>query len=109
MEQGRRHSILAPFAAFVTLFPQDQLPLMTGEAFPLPGSMRSRGELRVLLALAQGLGAKEAADMLGVGVSPDRPADQSVWKWTHIGEPNRAIEGFRTPGSTLSTGQRYLL
>jgi len=61
MEQGRRHSILAPFAAFVALFPQDreQLPLMTGEAFPLPGSIGSRGELRVLLALAQGLAPRK--------------------------------------------------
>jgi DNA-binding CsgD family transcriptional regulator/PAS domain-containing protein len=66
--QGRRQSILAPFAASVAIFAQDpeQVPLMPGEAFARLYRLTG-GELRVLLALAQGLGAKEAAEMLGIG------------------------------------------
>ena len=68
LERGRRQSIMAPFAASVAVFAQDpaQAPLMPGEAFARLYQLTG-GELRVLLALAQGLGAKEAADMLGIG------------------------------------------
>jgi len=68
LERGRRQSIMAPFAAAVAIFVQDpaQVPLMPGEAFARLYRLTG-GELRVLLALAQGLGGKEAADMLGVG------------------------------------------
>jgi DNA-binding CsgD family transcriptional regulator len=68
LERGRRQSIMAPFAASVAVFVQDpaQVPVMPGEAFAKLYRLTG-GELRVLLALAQGLGAKEAADMLGIG------------------------------------------
>jgi DNA-binding CsgD family transcriptional regulator/PAS domain-containing protein len=68
LERGRRQSVMAPFAASVAVFVQDpaQVPLMPGEAFAKLYRLTG-GELRVLLALAQGLGAKEAADMLGIG------------------------------------------
>ena len=68
LERGRRQSIMAPFAASVAVFAQDpaQVPLMPGESFAKLYRLTG-GELRVLLALAQGLGAKEAADMLGIG------------------------------------------
>lgn len=68
LERGRRQSILAPFAASVAVFAQDpeRVLLMPGEAFAKLYRLTC-GELRVLLTLAQGLGAKEAADMLGIG------------------------------------------
>ena len=68
IERGRRQSILAPFAASVAVFAQDpeRVPLMPGEAFAKLYRLTC-GELRVLLTLAQGAGAKEAADMLGIG------------------------------------------
>src|SRR5262249_14833881 len=68
LEQGLRQSIMAPFAASVAMFVQDpaQVSLVPGEAFARLHQLTG-GELRVLLALAQGLGAKEAADMLGIG------------------------------------------
>ena len=48
----------------------DEVATYETEARPygrsLPGSIGSWGELRVPLAFAQGLGAKEAADMFGV-------------------------------------------
>jgi DNA-binding CsgD family transcriptional regulator len=68
IERGRRQNILAPFAASVGIFAQDpaQVPLLPGEAFARLYGLTG-GELRVLLALSQGLGGKEAADMLGIG------------------------------------------
>lgn len=67
VDRGRRQSIVAPFAASVAVFAQHpaQIPLMPGEAFARLYQLTG-GELRVLLALAQGLGAKEAADMFGI-------------------------------------------
>jgi len=67
LERGRRQSIMAPFAASVAIFAQDpaQVPIMPGEAFARLYKL-TVGELRVLLALAQGLGGREAADMLGI-------------------------------------------
>jgi DNA-binding CsgD family transcriptional regulator len=68
LENGRRSNILAPFAASVGLFVQDpqKMPLMPMEAFARLYRL-SGAELRVLLKLAQGSGAKEAADALGIG------------------------------------------
>ena len=67
VSHGQRRDIVAPFAASVALFTKDpiEVPTLPGEAFArlyrLTGS-----ELRVLLALAQGLGGKEAASMLSI-------------------------------------------
>ena len=68
IEAGRRQSIMAPFAASIAVFAQNpaQMSVVPGEAFARLYSLTG-GELRVLLAVAQGLGAKEAADMLGIG------------------------------------------
>lgn len=67
IDRGERRGIGAPLAASVALFMQDpvQSPLMPGEAFARLYKLTG-GELRVLLALAQGLSGKEAADMLGI-------------------------------------------
>jgi DNA-binding CsgD family transcriptional regulator/PAS domain-containing protein len=68
VDRGQRSGVIAPFAASVAVFTQDpaQAPLMPGEAFARLYKLTG-GELRVLLALAQGLGVKDAADMLGIG------------------------------------------
>jgi DNA-binding CsgD family transcriptional regulator/PAS domain-containing protein len=82
LERGRQ-SIMAPFAASVAVFVQEpaQVPLMPGEAFARLYKLTG-GELRVLLALAQGLGAKEAADMLGVGEPTVRTHLQRIFSKT---------------------------
>jgi DNA-binding CsgD family transcriptional regulator/PAS domain-containing protein len=66
--RGHRRDIVAPFAASVAVFTKDpiEMPLMPGEAFARLYKLTG-GELRVLLALAQGLGGREAAEMLGIG------------------------------------------
>jgi DNA-binding CsgD family transcriptional regulator/PAS domain-containing protein len=66
LESGRRAK-LAPFAASVGIFVQDpqKMPLMPVEAFARLYRL-SGAELRVLLRLAQGGGATEAAETLGI-------------------------------------------
>ena len=83
IERGQRGGILAPFAASVAVFTQDpdQAPLMPGEAFARLHGLTG-GELRVLLALAQGLGGMEAADMLGISEPTVRTHLQRVFSKT---------------------------
>jgi DNA-binding CsgD family transcriptional regulator len=73
VDRGRRRDVIAPYAASVAVFTKDpvQAPLMPGEAFGRLYGLTG-GELRVVLALVQGLGAKEAADMLGISESTVR-------------------------------------
>ena len=83
VERGRRQSIMAPFAASVAIFAQDpaRVPIMPGEAFARLYNLTA-AELRVLLALAQGLAAREAADMLGVGEPTVRTHVQRMFSKT---------------------------
>lgn len=83
VDRGRRRSIMAPFAPSVAIFAQDpaHIPLMPGEAFARLYRLTG-GELRVLLTLAQGLGAKEAADMLGIGEPTVRTHLQRIFSKT---------------------------
>lgn len=80
---GRRSGILAPFAASVAVFTQDpiQAPLMPGEAFARLHGLTG-GELRVLMALSQGMGGLEAADRLGVGEPTIRTHLQRIYSKT---------------------------
>ncbi len=83
IERGQRSGILAPFAASVAMFTQDpvQAPLMPGEAFARLHRLTG-GELRVLLALAQGLSGLEAAAMLGIGEPTVRTHLQRIFSKT---------------------------
>jgi DNA-binding CsgD family transcriptional regulator len=83
VDRGQRRDIIAPFAASVAVFTQDpvQAPLMPGEAFARLYGLTG-GELRVVLALAQGLGAKEAADTLGIGEPTVRTHLQRIFSKT---------------------------
>ncbi len=83
VERGRRRSILAPFAASVAVFAQNPelVPVMPGAAFAKLHRLTG-GELRVLLTLAQGAGAKEAADMLGIGEATVRTHLQRLFSKT---------------------------
>jgi DNA-binding CsgD family transcriptional regulator/PAS domain-containing protein len=83
IERGQRRGVLAPFAASVAVFMQDpvQAPLMPGEAFARLYKLTG-GELRVLSALAQGLGGKEAATMLGIGEATVRTHLQRIFSKT---------------------------
>jgi DNA-binding CsgD family transcriptional regulator/PAS domain-containing protein len=84
VQRGQRRDIVAPFAASVAVFMQGPLeaPMMPGEAFARLHKLTG-GELRVLLALAQGLGAREAADMLGISEPTVRTHLQHMFAKTH--------------------------
>ena len=84
VQRGQRRDIVAPFAASVAVFVQDPLeaPLLPGEAFARLHKLTG-AELRVLLAVAQGLGAKEAADMLGISEPTVRTHLQHIFAKTH--------------------------
>lgn len=83
VQSGQRRGVLAPFAASVAVFMQDpvQVPLMPGEAFARLHGLTG-GELRVLLALSQGLGGMEAADMLGISETTVRTHLQRIFSKT---------------------------
>ncbi len=83
VDRGQRRGVVAPFAAAVAVFTQDPIraPLMPGEAFARLYKLTG-GELRVLLALAQGLGGKEAADMLGISEPTVRTHLQRIFSKT---------------------------
>ena len=83
VQSGQRRDVLAPFAASVAVFTQDpvQVPLMPGEAFARLHGLTG-GELRVLLALSQGLGGMEAADMLGISEATVRTHLQRIFSKT---------------------------
>ncbi len=83
VDRGQRRSVLAPFAASVAVFMQDpaEAPLLPGEAFARLHGLTG-GELRVLQALAQGLGGKEAADMLGISEPTVRTHLQHIFSKT---------------------------
>jgi len=92
IERGQRQSIMAPFAASVAIFAQDpaQVPLLPGEAFAKLYRLTG-GELRVLLAVAQGLGAKEAADMLGIGEPTVRTHLQRIFSKTATSKQSEVL------------------
>ena len=83
VDRGQRSGIIAPFAASVAVFTKDpaEAPLMPGEAFARLYRLTG-GELRVLLALTQGLGAKEAADVLGISEPTARTHLQHIFSKT---------------------------
>lgn len=83
VDRGQRRGIVAPFAASVAVFTKDpaHTTLMPGEAFARLYKLTG-GELRVLLALAEGLGGKEAAEMLGVSEPTVRTHLQHIFAKT---------------------------
>ncbi|MGO4670340.1 helix-turn-helix transcriptional regulator [Bosea sp. 2RAB26] len=90
---GQRRSTVAPFAASCAVFMQDpaQAPLMPGEAFARLHGLTG-GELRVLLALAEGLGGKEAADMLGISEPTLRTHLQHIFAKTGTSRQGKLLQ-----------------
>ena len=110
VESGQRRSTVAPFAASCAVFMQDpvQAPLMPGEAFArlhrLTGS-----ELRVLLALAQGLGGKEAADMLGISEPTVRTHLQHIFSKTGTSRQAKLLQLLHNSTPPIRAPQRPVL
>ena len=93
LERGRRQSIIAPFAASVAVFTQNpaEVPLMPGEAFAKLYRLTG-GELRVLLVLARGVGAKEAADILGISEATVRTHLQRMFAKTGTSRQSELLQ-----------------
>jgi DNA-binding CsgD family transcriptional regulator/PAS domain-containing protein len=83
LERARRRSIIEPFSASIAVFTQNpaEVPVMPGEAFAKLYRLTG-GELRVLLVLARGVGAKEAANMLGISEPTVRTHLQQMFSKT---------------------------
>lgn len=83
VDRGRRRDVVTSFSASVAVFMKDpaEASLMPGEAFARLYGLTG-GELRVLVALAQGMGGKEAADMLGIGEPTVRTHLQHIFSKT---------------------------
>ena len=81
--RGQRRDLTGPLKARVAIFVQDPLiiPLYSGEAFAKLYGL-SAAELRVLLAMAPGLGVKDAADMLGIAEVTARTHLQHIYSKT---------------------------
>ncbi|MBP2562145.1 DNA-binding CsgD family transcriptional regulator [Neorhizobium galegae] len=110
VQSGRRRSTVAPFAASCAVFMQDpvQAPLMPGEAFArlhqLTGS-----ELRVLLTLAQGLGGKEAADMLGISEPTVRTHLKHIFSKTGTSRQTKLLQLLHNSTPPIRAPQRTVL
>lgn len=107
IESGQRRGVLAPFAASVAVFTQDpvQAPLMPGEAFARLHGLTG-GELRVLLALSQGLGGMDAANMLGISEPTMRTHLQHIFSKTETSKQAdllRLLHNSTPPIHTLQT------
>ena len=107
VDRGQRRGIIAPFAASVAVFTKDpvQAPLMPGEAFARLYKLTG-GELRVLLALAQGLGATEAADMLGVSEPTVRTHLQRIFSKTDTPRQADLLRLFQNSTPPIRAPQR---
>ncbi len=83
LNRGERRNVYGAFAAMAAIFVQDPVvvPPFPGEAFAKLYGLTG-GELRVLLAMAPGLGVKEAAEMLGISEATVRTHVQHIYDKT---------------------------
>ena len=83
LTRGERQNICGAFAATAAIFVQDPIvvPQFPGEAFAKLYGLTG-GELRVLLAMAPGLGVKEAAEVLGISETTTKTHVQRIFAKT---------------------------
>jgi DNA-binding CsgD family transcriptional regulator len=95
LARGERQNVCGAFAAMAAIFVQDPVvvPPFPGEAFAklygLTGS-----ELRVLLAMAPGLGVKEAAEVLGIGETTAKTHLQHIYTKTGTAKQTELLQLF---------------
>jgi DNA-binding CsgD family transcriptional regulator len=107
VSHGQRRDIIAPFAASVALFTKDPIeaPLLPGEAFARLYRLTG-GELRVLLALAQGLGGKEAADLLSISEPTIRTHLQRIYSKTNTAKQSDLLRLFQNATPPIRQSQQ---
>jgi DNA-binding CsgD family transcriptional regulator len=96
LDRGQRRGVSGPFAAAAAVFVQDPVvdPLYAGEAFAKLYGLTG-AELRVLLAMAPGLGVKDAAAMLGVGEVTARTHLQHIFSKTGTSKQTKLLQLLR--------------
>lgn len=105
LARGRRQSITAPFAASVAVFVQDpiEIPFMPGEAFARLYRLTG-GELRVLLALSQGLGGTQAAEMLGIAATTVKTHLENIFAKTGTSKQAELLRLLQSSAPPVRTG-----
>jgi DNA-binding CsgD family transcriptional regulator/PAS domain-containing protein len=95
LTRGERQNVCGAFAATVAIFVQDPVvvPPFPGQAFAELYGLTG-GELRVLLAMAPGLGVKEAAEVLGIGEATARTHLQRIYAKTGTSKQTELIQLF---------------
>lgn len=105
MRRSSARDVFAPFAATCAIFMQDPqiAPLAPGEAFARLHGLTG-AELRVLLALSQGLGGKEAADMLGITEATMRSHLQRIYSKTGVSRQGALLRLFHSSTPPVESG-----
>jgi DNA-binding CsgD family transcriptional regulator/PAS domain-containing protein len=104
LTRGERQNVCGAFPATAALFVQDPIavPPFPGEAFAklygLTGS-----ELRVLLAMAPGLGVKEAAEVLGIGETTAKTHLQHIYAKTGTAKQTELLQLFMSASAPVKT------
>ena len=95
LSRGERRNLCGAFAAVAAVFVQDpvMVPPFPGEAFAKLYALTG-GELRVLLAMAPGLGVKEAAEVLGIGETTAKTHLQHIYTKTGTSKQTELMQLF---------------
>jgi len=102
LDRGRRHALSAPIAAVTAVFVQDPsvTPSYPGEAFAKLYGLTG-AELRVLLAMAPGLGVRDAGAMLGISEVTARTHLQHIYSKTGTSKQTELLNLLRNAVSPV--------
>jgi DNA-binding NarL/FixJ family response regulator len=95
LERGERRNVYSAHAAMAAIFVQDPVVVL-----PLPGEAFAKlyrltgSELRVLLAMAPGLGVKEVAEMLGISETTVKTHLQHIYAKTGTAKQTELLHLF---------------
>jgi DNA-binding CsgD family transcriptional regulator len=105
LTRGKRQNLCGAFAATAAIFVQDPVvvPPFPGEAFAKLYGFTG-GELRVLLAMAPGLGVKEAAEVLGIGETTAKTHLQRIYQKTGTAKQTELMHLFMSSAPPVRTG-----
>jgi DNA-binding CsgD family transcriptional regulator/PAS domain-containing protein len=105
LTRGKRQNLCGAFAATAAIFVQDPVvvPPFPGEAFAKLYGFTG-GELRVLLAMAPGLGVKEAAEVLGIGETTAKTHLQRIYQKTGTSKQTELMHLFMTSAPPVRAG-----
>jgi DNA-binding CsgD family transcriptional regulator/PAS domain-containing protein len=98
LERGRRQDLMAPLAAMTAVFLQE---VQAGASTGIPGTAFARlygltaSELRVAVALAPGLGIREASELLGLSEATVKSHLQRVFAKTNTHRQTELVQLLR--------------